>query len=153
MHAFGQNNYGQLGDGTTDNKDVLTLISTDFDWDFPQAGYDFTTAIGNSKMSNTTTTAPPSSFTNSLTAAANGQATDTTNGVTFLAPENDKVDYNVPASSSALPLSADIYIGGSYTFTFTANAQFAGQVIRYTPASGSPVIVTLADAHSSCIVL
>ena len=147
MYAMGRNNYGQLGDGTTDNKDVLTLISTDFDWDFPQAGYDFTTAIGNSKMSNTTTTAPPSSFTNSLTAAANGQATDTTNGVTFLAPENDKVDYNVPASSSALPLSADIYVGGSYTFTFTANAQFAGQVIRYTPASGSPVIVTLADGR------
>ncbi len=147
MYAMGRNNYGQLGDGTTDNKDVLTLISTDFDWDFPQAGYDFTTAIGNSKMSNTTTTAPPSSFTNSLTAAANGQATDTTNGVTFLAPENDKVDYNVPASSSALPLSADIYIGGSYTFTFTANAQFVGQVIRYTPASGSPVIVTLADGR------
>lgn len=147
MYAMGRNNYGQLGDGTTDNKDVLTLISTDFDWDFPQAGYDFTTAIGNSKMSNTTTTAPPSSFTNSLTAAANGQATDSTNGVLFLANENDKVDYNLPSTSSGLPLNADIYIGNNYTFTFTANAAFAGQVIRYTPVSGSPVIVTLADGR------
>lgn len=147
MYAMGRNNYGQLGDGTTDNKDVLTLISTDFDWDFPQAGYDFTTAIGNSKMSNTTTTAPPSSFTNSLTAAANGQATDSTNGVLFLANENDKVDYNLPSTSSGLPLSADIYIGNNYTFTFTANAAFVGQVIRYTPVSGSPVIVTLADGR------
>ena len=70
---------------------------------------------------------------------------DTVNKVTFLAPENDQVEYNVPSTASVLPLSADIYIGGTYTFTFTANADFAGIQIRYTPVSGSPVVVTLAN--------
>ena len=95
-------------------------------------------------MSNTTTEAP-ASFTDSLTAGANGRADDTVNKVTFLAPENDQVEYNVPSTASVLPLSADIYIGGTYTFTFTANADFAGIQIRYTPVSGSPVVVTLAN--------
>lgn len=45
LWAWGQNDYGQLGDGTTDNKGYPTQIGTDTNWASVQAGYQHCVAL------------------------------------------------------------------------------------------------------------
>jgi len=45
LWAWGFNDYGQLGDGTTTYRYSLVQIGTDTDWNDVRAGYSFTIAI------------------------------------------------------------------------------------------------------------
>jgi hypothetical protein len=149
LYATGRNNYGQLGNNTTTDISSVTLISTDYDWDFPAAGYDFTAAIGNIKVAATTTstTEAPLTFTETITIGSDGQATGS-GGVFALGTENDQILYNIPETTSALPLNSDVYKNGSYLFTFTATVAYSGATIKHISASdSSETFVVLSDGR------
>ena len=45
LYGWGDNEYGQLGDGTTENRDTPTRIGTAFDWAHIAAGANHSLAI------------------------------------------------------------------------------------------------------------
>jgi len=123
LYAFGRNNYGQLGDGTQVDKNEVTLISTDYDWDFPSAGYDFTAIIGKEKMGaslDTTITIP------------DGQTSISQDGITFAGTAGDELSYNLPSSTAGTPSNAILQIGGSAVAQVTFPSPYSDQPARFT---------------------
>jgi alpha-tubulin suppressor-like RCC1 family protein len=130
MYAMGRNTYGQLGNGSTDNITTLTLISTDFDWDLPEAGYDFTAAIGNIKAAELADSTEVELDT-TMTIAA-GDTSVTQDSMTLAGTAEDALSYNVPASVTGTPFTATLFIGGSAVAQITAPSAYDQVPARFT---------------------
>ena len=134
LYATGRNNAGQLGNNTTNNLFGLTKISSDYDFEQPVAGYDFSAIIGNVEITiTTTTTGAPLVFTNNLTVAANGTASDAPNGVSVTGgQEGDIVEYNIPADKGSLPITCLVYASDTFLVAVTSTNGYAGETFRLT---------------------
>lgn len=131
MYAMGRNTYGQLGNGSTSNLTVLTLISTDFDWDLPEAGYDFTAAIGNIKAAELPTSTTEAPLSNTLTIAA-GQTSAVENRLDLRGTAGDALGYNLPADTLGTPAIAKLKIDGSMVAQVTFTSPYDGTPARFT---------------------
>lgn len=130
MYGMGRNNYGQLGNGNQSNVKTLSLISTDFDWDLPEAGYDFTAAVGAAKASDiASTTGVPLS--NTLTIAT-GETSAAENRLDFRGTAGDALEYNLPADTAGTPSIARIKIGGTMVAQITFTSPYADTPARFT---------------------
>ena len=135
LFATGRNNRGQLGTGNTDSLSSFTLISSEYNWELPVAGYDFTAAVGNvsiitttTSTSTTTTTGEPEVFTNTLTLDSNGSGVDQNNGINVTGgQESDILSYNIPATLGSLPITCLIYSNNTFILAITTTDGYSGE--------------------------
>lgn len=134
LYATGRNNAGQIGNNSIVNQFGFIRISSDYDFEQPVAGYDFSAVLGNVEIiTTTTTTGAPLVFTNSLTVAANGTATDAPNGVSITGgQEGDIVEYNIPTDKGSLPITCLVYASDTFLVAVTSTNGYAGETFRLT---------------------
>lgn len=149
LFTTGRNNNGQQGNDTDQSYFGFVLLSTDYDWEQPVAGYDFSAAIGNDPIleTPTTTTGAPLVFTNTLTIGSDGTASDPTNGISVTGgQEGDVLEYNIPDNKGDLPLSCLVYAANTFLVALTVTNGYATQTCRLT-RGGQQYIFDIASGR------